>query len=120
MVLRLSVRVCVYVYVCVCVCVTPAEDHIQFILYQVLRGLKYIHSAEVLHRDLKPQNILVNSNLDVRICDFGLARTNQDADGSATGSVVNFIFFFPFFFFVLPCSPCSVPTDVGKAESCVT
>eukprot|EP00035_Acanthoeca_spectabilis_P022859 m.446244 g.446244 ORF g.446244 m.446244 type:complete len:467 (+) comp19333_c0_seq1:83-1483(+) len=62
-------------------------EHIQFILYQVLRGLKYIHSAEVLHRDLKPQNILVNSNLDVRICDFGLARTNQDADGSATGYV---------------------------------
>lgn len=63
------------------------DEHIKFITYQMLRGLKYIHSAEVLHRDLKPQNILVNSFLHVRICDFGLARTNQDADGSATGYV---------------------------------
>jgi serine/threonine protein kinase len=43
-----------------------------------LRGLKYIHSANVLHRDLKPSNILVNSNCDLKICDFGLARVRQD------------------------------------------
>jgi mitogen-activated protein kinase 1/3 len=41
----------------------------------VLRGLKYIHSARVLHRDLKPSNLLVNANCDLKICDFGLART---------------------------------------------
>ena len=41
---------------------------------QILRGLKYIHSANVLHRDLKPSNILLNSNCDLKICDFGLAR----------------------------------------------
>jgi mitogen-activated protein kinase 1/3 len=41
---------------------------------QVLRGLKYIHSANVLHRDLKPSNLLVNANCDLAICDFGLAR----------------------------------------------
>lgn len=60
-------------------------QHIKYIMYQLLRGLKYIHSADVLHRDLKPQNILINSSLDVRICDFGLARTNQPFEGSATG-----------------------------------
>ena len=43
-------------------------------LYQMLRGLKYIHSANVLHRDLKPSNILLNTNCDLKICDFGLAR----------------------------------------------
>jgi Ser/Thr protein kinase RdoA (MazF antagonist) len=42
---------------------------------QVLRGLKYVHSANVLHRDLKPSNLLVNANCDLKICDFGLART---------------------------------------------
>jgi hypothetical protein len=42
---------------------------------QVLRGLRYIHSAGVLHRDLKPSNLLVNANCDLKICDFGLART---------------------------------------------
>lgn len=43
---------------------------------QVLRGLKYIHSANILHRDLKPSNLLVNANCDLKICDFGLARTS--------------------------------------------
>lgn len=49
-------------------------DHAQYFVYQMLRGLKYIHSANVIHRDLKPSNLLVNSNCDLKICDFGLAR----------------------------------------------
>ena len=48
-------------------------EHIQYFIYQVLRGLIYIHSANVLHRDLKPSNLLVNANCDLKICDFGLA-----------------------------------------------
>ncbi|KAJ0412260.1 hypothetical protein ATCC90586_006646 [Pythium insidiosum] len=53
----------------------PLSDaHFQYFLYQILRGMKYIHSANVLHRDLKPSNLLVNSNCDLSICDFGLAR----------------------------------------------
>jgi serine/threonine protein kinase len=52
----------------------PLTDaHCQFFLYQILRAVKYIHSADVIHRDLKPRNILVNSNCDLKICDFGLA-----------------------------------------------
>lgn len=50
------------------------DQHIQYFIYQILRGLKTIHSANVIHRDLKPSNILVNYNCDVKICDFGLAR----------------------------------------------
>ena len=49
-------------------------EHHQFFLYQMLRGLKYIHSARVYHRDLKPKNILANSDCKLKICDFGLAR----------------------------------------------
>jgi len=49
--------------------------HHQVFLYQILRGLKYIHSAGVIHRDLKPQNILVNGeDCNLKITDFGLAR----------------------------------------------
>lgn len=54
-------------------------DHVQYFVYQVLRGLKYIHSCNVLHRDLKPSNLLVNSNCDLKICDFGLARGIRNA-----------------------------------------
>lgn len=50
------------------------EDHHQYFAYQLLRGLKYLHSADVIHRDLKPSNLLVNKNCDLKICDFGLAR----------------------------------------------
>ncbi|CAG9331579.1 unnamed protein product [Blepharisma stoltei] len=53
---------------------TLTDDQCQFFLYQLLRGLKYMHSANILHRDLKPRNILVNRNCDLKICDFGLAR----------------------------------------------
>lgn len=51
-----------------------SEEHCQFFIYQILRGLKFIHTAGVMHRDLKPRNLLVNSNCDLKICDYGLAR----------------------------------------------
>ena len=63
------------------------SDHVCYFLYQIMRGLKYIHSANVLHRDLKPSNILLNSNCDLKICDFGLARVSdpgQDHTGMLT------------------------------------
>ncbi|XP_078680271.1 uncharacterized protein LOC144915617 [Branchiostoma floridae x Branchiostoma belcheri] len=50
------------------------DEHIRYFLYQILRGLKYIHSANVLHRDLKPSNLLVNENCELKIGDFGMAR----------------------------------------------
>jgi len=53
-------------------------QEIRIILYQILRGLKYIHSAGVVHRDLKPCNIAVNGNSEVRILDFGLSRMCAD------------------------------------------
>ncbi|GMH27432.1 hypothetical protein Nepgr_029275 [Nepenthes gracilis] len=52
------------------------SDHYRFFLYQLLRGLKYIHSANVFHRDLKPKNILANADCKLKICDFGLARVS--------------------------------------------
>lgn len=54
-----------------------SADHIKVFLYQILRGLKYLHSARILHRDIKPGNLLVNSNCVLKICDFGLARVEE-------------------------------------------
>ncbi|RCN38264.1 kinase domain protein [Ancylostoma caninum] len=60
------------------------DEHIQFLVYQILRGLKYIHSAGIIHRDLKPSNIAVNEDCELKILDFGLAR---QTDNEMTGYV---------------------------------
>eukprot|EP01018_Ginkgo_biloba_P008431 Gb_29783 [translate_table: standard] len=65
-----------------------SDEHCQYFIYQVLRGLKYLHSANILHRDLKPSNLLLNANCDLKICDFGLARTKSDKGHDMTDYVV--------------------------------
>ena len=50
-----------------------SSSQAKLIFYQLTRGLVYLHAMGVIHRDLKPRNILLNSNCDVKICDFGLA-----------------------------------------------
>ncbi|PAV75082.1 hypothetical protein WR25_02148 [Diploscapter pachys] len=50
------------------------EQHFQYFVYQILRGIKALHSAKIAHRDLKPSNLLVNRNCLLRIADFGMAR----------------------------------------------
>lgn len=49
--------------------------HKRFIIYQLLKALKYMHSGSLLHRDMKPSNILLNSDCSVKVADFGLARS---------------------------------------------
>ncbi|EEB92836.1 hypothetical protein MPER_08593, partial [Moniliophthora perniciosa FA553] len=62
----------------------PLTDaHFQSFIYQTLCGLKYIHSANVLHRDLKPGNLLVNADCQLKICDFGLARGYTPGSGTS-------------------------------------
>ena len=51
------------------------EEHIIVFLYNSLCALNYIHSANIIHRDIKPANLLINSECNVKICDFGLARS---------------------------------------------
>ncbi|XP_058750136.1 mitogen-activated protein kinase 7-like [Vicia villosa] len=65
-----------------------SNDHCKYFLFQLLQGLNYLHSANILHRDLKPKNLLVNKNFDLKICDFGFARTNGVGDESMTDYVV--------------------------------
>jgi len=67
-----------------------SDDHVCYFTYQILRGVKYIHSSNVLHRDLKPPNLLLNSNCDLRICDFGLARI-ADPEYDHTGALTEYV-----------------------------
>lgn len=70
-----------------------SDDHAQYFVYQTLRALKAIHSADVIHRDLKPSNLLLNANCDLKVCDFGLARSVQTAEpsGTETGFMTEYV-----------------------------
>jgi len=60
--------------------------HITTLLYNLLVGVNYLHSAGIYHRDLKPANCLVNQDCSVKICDFGLSRAMGEAEQQHLGS----------------------------------
>uniref|UniRef100_A0A915PKV0 mitogen-activated protein kinase n=1 Tax=Setaria digitata TaxID=48799 RepID=A0A915PKV0_9BILA len=62
-------------------------EHHKFIIYQLLRALKYIHSANVIHRDLKPGNLALTDECDLSVLDFGLARS-LNADDTVLSAYV--------------------------------
>ncbi|CDF33702.1 Mitogen-activated protein kinase 9, MPK9 [Chondrus crispus] len=53
---------------------TLTHAHIKYFMFQLLCGINFMHDARVFHRDLKPNNVLINGRCQLRICDFGLAR----------------------------------------------
>ena len=50
------------------------ETHVKILMFQLLNGLKYLHISQVVHRDIKPRNLLVNIKCRLKIADFGLAK----------------------------------------------
>lgn len=51
------------------------EDHLLKITYGTLCALAFLHESNVVHRDLKSANILITSECNIKICDFGLSRS---------------------------------------------
>lgn len=49
------------------------DDHFQWLIYQMLCGLKFIHSTNVIHHDIKPSNLFVNADCKLKIGDFNVA-----------------------------------------------
>jgi len=63
------------------------EIHAKFIVANIIIGLEFLHSCGIIHRDIRPQNLVFDSNGYIKIIDFGLARimqANNSADTSGT------------------------------------
>ncbi|KAL0476896.1 mitogen-activated protein kinase [Acrasis kona] len=62
--------------------------HCRHFVHKVIQGLSYLHSANVLHRDVKPSNILLDATCNVKICDMGMAR---EVDPTGTRLSTNYV-----------------------------
>ncbi|MGA1870489.1 MAG: serine/threonine-protein kinase [bacterium] len=58
------------------------------VAHSILSAIDTCHKNNILHRDIKPQNILINSNFDVKILDFGISKMNTMSDLTRTGTVI--------------------------------
>ena len=57
-----------------------SKEHVLVLIYKLLCALNYVSTANVLHRDLKPANVLIDENCNIKICDFGIARSALKKD----------------------------------------
>uniref|UniRef100_H3AW41 cyclin-dependent kinase n=1 Tax=Latimeria chalumnae TaxID=7897 RepID=H3AW41_LATCH len=62
--------------------------NVKLFLFQLLRGLAYIHHQQILHRDLKPQNLLISYLGELKLADFGLARAKSIPSHTYSSEVV--------------------------------
>jgi len=60
-------------------------QHVKFYIYQICRSLSYIHSLGICHRDIKPQNLLINPGThELKLCDFGSAKVLVEGEANVS------------------------------------
>ena len=57
-----------------------SEKTAKFLFRQIILGIKHIHSQNIVHRDIKLENIIIDLNNNVKICDFGIGKVISSAD----------------------------------------
>ncbi|XP_019369527.1 PREDICTED: cyclin-dependent kinase 18 [Gavialis gangeticus] len=65
-----------------------STHNVKIFMFQLLRGLSYCHRRKILHRDLKPQNLLINERGELKLADFGLARAKSVPTKTYSNEVV--------------------------------
>jgi eukaryotic-like serine/threonine-protein kinase len=61
-----------------------SNDAAMLIFYEVCRALKFAHDRQVIHRDIKPGNILISTHGEVKLADFGIATSAEETDDGLT------------------------------------
>jgi serine/threonine protein kinase len=51
--------------------------HVQYIIYQMIKAVRFLHEREIYHRDIKPANLLIDERVSLKLCDFGLSRSTS-------------------------------------------
>ena len=61
---------------------------IRHLIYQLCKAIKYMHDQNIIHRDVKPENLLITENMELKLCDFGFARL---ISGSCTEKLTDYV-----------------------------